>query len=419
MRKLVWCGAALMVSGAVAVYLSADYAAKHPNSALGRCAAAAAYVGLCSNPFVHAAALGPTHLTHGSAALVGSAVGSHGQAVKCRVPKPVPGVEPEPREVREAAEPAELNEPVRPEVPEANEPDEQPGRDVDNAVLFGPGKIEEVPGTTSERQVLTPVEDQPIQSHSFAIDEYDFRMPIADTEDVETIPVPATETVYESIPAPADEAAEEEESACEVESIPAPTEEEESAVEEPSPLTCVEGACVETCRTACSGWLQQILKLFGMTPEATEPTTPDESTPQSEGTEGQNSSPPSSYHHGCPYLNMGCPYSGGCPYPYSRPAPVTTPAPTEQPKEVDPKKAPEDEMSWLEMVWKKMFAVKASMSSAASQSSCPANNSSEIPRKKKKLFGRFLDDQTRQTGIDTMEFRPTDDPRDPPGTHPF
>src|SRR5206468_3435279 len=69
MRKLVWCGAALLVAGAVAVYVAADYAARHPDSYLGRCAAAAAYIGARSNLFT----------------LAGTMIGQHGVNAAARV----------------------------------------------------------------------------------------------------------------------------------------------------------------------------------------------------------------------------------------------------------------------------------------------------------------------------------------------
>src|SRR5262245_4576259 len=52
MRKLVWCGAVVLVASAAAVYVAASHAAKHPDSYLGRCLRGAAYVGLHSNPFM-------------------------------------------------------------------------------------------------------------------------------------------------------------------------------------------------------------------------------------------------------------------------------------------------------------------------------------------------------------------------------
>src|SRR6266404_1169213 len=52
MRKLVWCGAAVMVAGAVGVFMAARHAADHPDSFWGRCTAAVADLGFRCNPFV-------------------------------------------------------------------------------------------------------------------------------------------------------------------------------------------------------------------------------------------------------------------------------------------------------------------------------------------------------------------------------
>jgi hypothetical protein len=57
MRKSVWAGTALVVLGAVAVYLISEHAAHHPESWLGRCTLAVAEAGSQCNPFntVHVA----------------------------------------------------------------------------------------------------------------------------------------------------------------------------------------------------------------------------------------------------------------------------------------------------------------------------------------------------------------------------
>src|SRR5437016_924072 len=51
MRKYIWGGTAVVMLGAVAVYLAADYAGRHPDSWLGRCAETAGYIGMRCNPF--------------------------------------------------------------------------------------------------------------------------------------------------------------------------------------------------------------------------------------------------------------------------------------------------------------------------------------------------------------------------------
>jgi hypothetical protein len=95
---------------------------------------------------------------------------------------------------------------------------------------------------------------------------------------------------------------------------------------------------------------------------------------------------PSSHYQQCPH--GGCPYMGGS-CPYYRGTPVVTPV--EKPKKVRSKKkikdVPQKDLS-VEKFWQKLLGVSA-------------------------------DGPQGQAGIDTMEFRPSDDPRDPPGSSPF
>jgi hypothetical protein len=53
MRKMIWCGTALLVFGVAAVFFAARYAAMNPDSLLGRCAHAAYFVGVRCNPLVY------------------------------------------------------------------------------------------------------------------------------------------------------------------------------------------------------------------------------------------------------------------------------------------------------------------------------------------------------------------------------
>src|SRR5690348_4868179 len=117
MRKLVWCGAACVVAAAVAVYVAADYAAKHPDSYLGRCAAAAAYVGARSNPFTLAGSMmgqqGIQAVAKAGAGAVCGALEGDGQAEMAEIQKPAEACEPEERvEMREPEEAAEPVEPI-------------------------------------------------------------------------------------------------------------------------------------------------------------------------------------------------------------------------------------------------------------------------------------------------------------------
>jgi hypothetical protein len=399
MRKLVWCGAALMVGGAVAVFLAANHAAKHPNSYLGRCAATAAYLGFRANPFVLATGLVPTVGGEPSNGLVGGVVAGAvgciheqlGMAEVGLIRKPVPPA-PEVREPAEAAElvePDEPVEPIRPEVP-FDEP-ELRGDALERFVL------PEMPEETEEPMPVVQPEADPFEG---------FSMPIADpSEEPEAIPAPAVaEPVHEMIAAPTEDISEGEETA-----------EEESSVEHPEAIpapTSEEGCEKGCCHGCCGNWVHYVLKLFGLTPEsapATEPTCTEETSPQGETAPEQNSPPPQSYHHGCPH--MSCPYMG-CPYPYSRPTPPVSEPPAPAPKKVKPM----PESGWLEALWKKLFAAGL----CPAPVSCPVEQPmSEMPRKKPLVVGYGEDEMPRPTGIDTMEFRPTDDPRDPPGTHPF
>jgi hypothetical protein len=371
MRKLVWFGAAVMVAGAVAVYLAATYAVRHPDSYLGRCAAAAVYVGARCNPVTVATEVARGDDAECPGQVAGAMVGACVGAVQCeqaQVAKPVAACEPD------AAEAAEPVEPIRPEAL----PQEPVAAPAEGECIFGDGMV----------PFTLPV--VPMQTEE----------PMSGTEDaLNTTGITLVEEpVCEAIPAPVEEAVECNEITYELEVCPCDGDK-----------PCVMGCCAE----GCCCWLKQLMKIAGLVqdmaveavaevaPEEYEtlpmPAECDDDEPQAEGVEGQEntavpSCPTPSYYHdhgGCPYMGGGCPYMGGA-CPYYRGTPVVTPV--EPARKVRVKKKSKMTLAKplsFEMVWKKMF-------------------------------GTSYDEETPEwTKIDTMEFRPSDDPREPPGRSPF
>ncbi|HYT89550.1 MAG TPA: hypothetical protein VEL76_12660 [Gemmataceae bacterium] len=159
---------------------------------------------------------------------------------------------------------------------------------------------------------------------------------------------------------------------------------------------CEPHACPGS-QPSCDSWFWKLLRLGGLIrpmPVADDgelapmPTPCDEET-QEESTENQaNEQIPDcqedpAYHH----HYHGCPYMGGCPYPYSRAVPVVTPIERQQPA---PEQAPVKKKPVIE-------------------------EGNGI----KKIFWYGCDEESSPTGIDTMEFRPSDDPRAWPSDVPF
>jgi hypothetical protein len=370
MRKLVWCGVAVLVAGAVAVYVAADYAARHPDSYLGRCATAAACLGARSNPFTLAGSVigqdaANTAAQVGAGAVCGALGQDDGQGEMAELQKPADACEAEERvEMREPEEAAEPVEPIRPEILHQ---DPFPCEREDNHEDLANGEL--VPFTVP----VTPMQTEE---------------PLPGTEHQEPVepcePVPACVTPDEDMPeriAPPSEEEDSDEPAAEgVEMIPAPTDED-----------CAENAC--GCGYYC--WLYRLIKQTGLfdEPAAEEaeaiampvdevemlpmPTEWDDESQES-GTEEpkppMSECPQADYHH---EHHNGCPYMGGCPYPYSRPAPVVDPV--EKPTKVRKKKT------------------RPSMTTP-----CSAEWLWKL------LFGPDMDTPL-QTGIETLEFRPTDD----------
>jgi hypothetical protein len=399
MRKLVWFGAAGMVACAVAVYLAADYAAQHPQSYLGRCAAAAVYLGARSNPITVAA-----EMAHGNGAC---AAGQVGAAAVCGIlgahdgagdrpevaVKPAPGADADDQDdLGEPAEAAEPVEPIKPEVltPDpavpAPEGDENPdGQMVPFALPVVPMQTEEpLPGEETHQDALDVDQiEMLLPEKPVAHDMYD------SSEDAQAAPLDIFDvTSPEAIPAPA----------CD-EDVPGGCASANHAAEE----ACEERPCGH--RGGCCYWFKALMKLAGLgcdmaVAEAAEerremlpaPAECADDEAQDEGTEGQPMeevpscpTPSSENNH---YPHGGCPYMGGS-CPYDRGTPVVTPI--EAPKKVrikkKPKQVPKKDMSSEKLL--------------------------------KKLFGMGGDEREKQMWIDTLDFRPSDDPRDPPGHSPF
>jgi hypothetical protein len=398
MRKLVWFGAVMIVAAAVAVYMAADYAARHPESYLGRCAAAAVYLGAHSNPVTVTVEMVHGHGVHAAGRVGAAAVCGVLGMPDCANPqgecavKPVPGADDE-GDIGEPAEAAEEPvEPIKPEVllqepiAPAPEGDENPEGGIADGQMM-PFALPVVPMQTGEPMFGTE------ETHENNwVDQVDLLlaeehregdMGNDSAEDAQAAPLDIFDVSSpEAIPAPA----------CD--------EDDADAAEE----GCADHPC---CHGGC--WLKALMKLAGQGCEMLSesaavvevmleeremlpmPAACADDAAQDEGNEEQPleeapSCPmPSSdhYHHG------GCPYMGGS-CPYYRGTPVVTPV--ETPKKVrskkKPKPAPQQDMSLEKLL--------------------------------KKLFNSGDDDETqKQRWIDTMEFRPSDDPRDPPGSSPF
>jgi hypothetical protein len=104
MRKLVWAGTAVVVVYAAAVYLTADYAVRHPDSWIGRCTYIAAYVGSKCNPFTGLSAAARPAMTGAAPTVCEGA----------QEPKPnaAPGQEPAPVAGEEASEPIAVQQQI-------------------------------------------------------------------------------------------------------------------------------------------------------------------------------------------------------------------------------------------------------------------------------------------------------------------
>jgi len=135
MRKLVWTGTAVVVLGAAAVYLAADYAAHHPDSWFGRCTAAAGYLGSKCNPLAGLSAAVAHSTPSGEAVEVCA-------AVQVRKPDNVPD-----------APDGEVNEPIKIEpqpgfvmpLDPADFPQTVPASEETAEPGFGPGEESEPP----------------------------------------------------------------------------------------------------------------------------------------------------------------------------------------------------------------------------------------------------------------------------------
>jgi hypothetical protein len=370
MRRLVWCGAAVLVATAAGVYMAASHAAKHPDSYWGRCLTAAATLGLHSNPFLAVTPMATRGMRMAEEACdaVAGGVGAGG-AVAGMIDKPVDGAACEGH--------ADAHEAV------------EPVREVEADVPHGePIHIEVFPGES--RHDITP----PCHSENRAGVDFDVV--------VEQVLPPAGE---ESDVPPMSPAAEAEE-------LPMPVE----CLSE-CPLACDEEPCKPTC---C--WLWKLMKLAGLmqdalgVPEMLPMPCADEepaedgaaATEQPEAELPPQMDPHHHHHRGCPYT--------GCPYPYSRCTPGTPVTPVEKPKKVKKKKvSPRTSSSAVGAKPKVCWGIGCEK---------PVEHKVKKPLCKKallkKLFGASEDGQTPHCiGIDTMEFRPSDDHRDPPGTSPY
>ena len=399
MRRVVWLGVVLIVASAGAVYMAADYAARHPNSYLGRCAAAAVYISARSNPVTVAADMVRGERAH-LVGRAGAGVACGALAADCGngavVAKPIPGAE-DPCEEPEAAEPAEVDEPIQPQGFQQDEQEPNTG-----IPQWENGQTLPVVPTQTE-------EPMPVSEHGVEpMSEFDpavFNRAVEDEKPMEngTEEAPYYVEVETYIP----------------EAIPTPTENEDNT-DEPANEECPclgDKPC--TCAHGCGCWFAQMLKAIGWcadnaaetapeaavdteaTPEATSdspeilelPLPCDDDEPQEEGVEEQPIDlPPTStipsydhYHHGgCPYMGGGCPYYRG--------TPIVTPV--EIPRKIRVKKKKKQHQAMykpvlMEKIWKQLLNAGAD------------------------------EEEQEQMGIDTMEFRPSDDPRDPPGHSPF
>jgi hypothetical protein len=413
MRKLVWFGAILMVAAAVAVYMAADYAARHPESYLGRCAAAAVYLGAHSNPVTVTVEMVQGHGAHAAGRIGAAAICGVLGMPDCAKPEGECAVKPVPDgdnqdDVGEAAEAAEEPiEPIKPEIlpeepaPEGDENHEgglADGQMIPFTLPVVPMQTEEpMPGTIEYNEknfdtheniwadridLLLP--EKPVageQGDDSAEDAQDAPLDIFDVNNPEFIPAPACDEDDCEACVPADDAAE---------------------------VVC-EGS--RRCHRGGGCWLRALMKLAGWGCEAaTEAAAAVEANPEGcellpmptecaddEAQDEGNEEQPAEEAPSCPMPSPGCDHNhhGGCPYmggacPYYRGTPVVTP--DETPKKVRIKKkskpAPEKDMS-LEKLWRSFF---------------DSGDDDEVQM---------------QRWIDTLDFRPSDDPRDPPGSSPF
>ncbi|MCC6420857.1 MAG: hypothetical protein IT429_21695 [Gemmataceae bacterium] len=356
MRKLVWCGAAVMVAGAAAVYMTASHAAKNPDSYWGRCFNVAAHLGIRSNPFVllnnaacQSAAAAAAH-RHGGLACGAVAGQCAEDEVVTHVHKPADVVEGH----CAAHEAADACEPVaQPEPADAGEMVE-----AEAVAPWEPIRVEVV-GCRDEPRAAAPVD-------------------VFNPALIINMPCPV-ETDEPAIAACVD-----------VELLPAPAAEEE---------------CDAPCKC---GLIRQMLKVAGLVhadaieweaipmpapcADAIEweaismPSPCADDEPQEEGVE--ESMPQANAVNPYPCHHQHCPYMG-CPYSYSRATPVE---PTKQ--------AP---------VKKKVRTRKVKV----------IDGEPCVAPAKESFWKKFHDETPCSEGVDTMEFRPTDDYRAPPGSMPY
>ncbi len=355
MRKLVWCGAAVMVAGAAAVYVAAKHAADHPDSYWGRCAAAAAHLGARCNPFIAVNELMRDSGITKAAEFVGDAVVGRGEdcdeeAAECAgIHKPEGAAEAEENvaveELAVAVEAVQEAEVVEPKVQGLDEFEPREG--------FVAGSSLPAP-----EAVMPP-----------------------ETEE------PRTGTTEESEPAVTDPL------------IPPPTSEEQPADNE-----VPEGNEDKAAGSEGKCWLWDLLKATGLIEDTTPaadveilemPNECGDDEPQDEGVEEvpceetQATPEPYDYHR---YHHDSCPYMG-CPYPYSHCPSQVTPVPQSSKKDRVKKKAQRRQArkpADVEAMWQKLHGANATE-----------------------------DGSSVHTGVDTMEFRPSDDHRTPPGRDPF
>jgi hypothetical protein len=286
MRKIIWCGTALLVLGAGAVFFAGRYAAENPDSLLGRCAQTAYHVGVRCNPLMYLnRPAAPDQVAAG---------------------KPIAG--------------AGLPIPA-PEIPEHEQQEPMAER---------PEIVESIVVEDVDREPAAPagqtVEPARIQEDS------DFGPPAAGDDDVDKLPV--------AMPY----ADEDEELGFETECARM-TDFFKRLVDGKEPCSKNCPSCTQCLVQSIVDCVKGLLGLDGDSSEQAEaPPDPVEVAPgagQPNNEEAQEIRPgPTSgagfredpYHHQYP----GCPYPGACPYPYRRILPPVTPpvAPsknTEQP----------------------------------------------------------------------------------------
>jgi hypothetical protein len=318
MRKWVWYGVGMTVACAVGVYVAADYAAKHPDSYVGRCVLTAAHVGMRSNPLVvmeptlARRAVSEMAVQVGHVVVVGVGANAGGPEHAGRIDKPVCKPEGDPMmEAAEAAEPVEAEEPEQPEElirievlpcrPQHVEP--KPDDEVVNAIRQFAGGVE-FPAQTEEPLVGKPEACQ--QPHG--------------EPQVECVEVPLTEAMVEAMV----------EGMLVFPSKP------------PKHMPYAEETAAAN-KFKKYPWLWELMGLCPLGPEyelipaptyeETSAPTPDETEePQTAVEEGMVEStecPEELNRHHHRHHQHGCPYMGRC-YPYYTPPAVT---PVETPPE--------------------------------------------------------------------------------------